>query len=279
MIRTKAPKRKIFEDFWEEFEDQCAQSGLVSNVPNCMKKILTACGYNNAWAFKEITDVKIQELEVFVQSHHRKLAESFDEYKDISPFQFLPGHRTMIKGIQTEILSIEAAAKKTKVSNPKSNDMPNEEDLKMNLIDQISNYSSKISIDFDWSGSIRKFSIKNNDGGTLAECTISCPKCSAVRTVRYDKHWKASNLFKHIKTHVENQENLANKTTNSLQTESTNEDQQSVMPNANHCNSDCNSTFSEIQFEVHDSIESGYENDDWLDDTIEYIEECDVDFL
>lgn len=260
----------MFDNFWDEFEDQCAKAGLVSKVPICMKQILTACGYNNAWAFKEITDARIQELETFVQSQHRKLADSFDEYKKIDPLKFLPGHRTMIKGVQTEILSMEAT-KKTKASQPssktKTTDDLSEDTLKNMLIDQVAKYSLKKSLNSDWSNSIEKFSMKTNDNGTSAECTLSCPMCGVVRIIRFDNHWTPSNMFKHLKTHVKVQKNVSdetNLTTNSGMIQSINDVQQTgeISKDGDH-----NSTAPVVFVDEHNSNGT---DEEWFEEVVYY---------
>lgn len=74
----------------------------------CMKKILTVCGYNNAWAFKGTDDKKITQLEAFVESRYRKIVDAFDKYQEMKPFEFLPEHRALKLGIKAEILLMEA---------------------------------------------------------------------------------------------------------------------------------------------------------------------------
>lgn len=196
------PKRKTFEDFWDEFESECSMAGLVSKVPISMKKILTACGYNHAWAFKDIDMEKITEMEAFVQSRHRKIADTFEEYKEIVPFEFLPGHRSLIFGIKEQILSIEQS-KKPKLKAKEKNVGSNEDDLKANLRSQLFNFSSNISIETDWSDSIQSFEMEGIEDEIHVKCLVKCPICSALRVVRYDKkYWKLSNLTRHLRNHA-----------------------------------------------------------------------------
>lgn len=177
-----------------------------------MKKILTLCGYNNAWAFKEVDYEKIVNIEKFVEAKHRKIADSFEEYRDIKPFEFLPGHHALILGIKAEILSMENS-KKPKPSKAKKKNILDEDELKAILINQITTFSSNLSLKMDWSHAIKHFEFatdKNLDATlgentTFAECTLSCPQCGAERIIRFDnKYWKVSNMCKHVRSHIEN---------------------------------------------------------------------------
>lgn len=181
-----------------------------------MKKILTACGYNHAWAFKETDNEKITELEAFVQTRHRKIADSFEEYKEIDPFEFLPGHRALIFGIKAQLLSMEESKKpkvKPRVKNPIKN-VPTENELKTNLTNQLSNFSSNLAMEIDWSNSIQSFDMETKEDDTIVKCALLCPICNALRTLRYDaKYWKLSNMTKHIRSHIDANEN-ADRTAN-----------------------------------------------------------------
>lgn len=175
-----------------------------------MKKILTACGYNHAWAFKETDSDKVTALEEFVQSRFRKIADSFEEYKEIKPFEFLPGHRALIFGIKEQILSLEESKKsKLKVKDKNvPNVSPNENELKTNLISQLDNFASNISVVNDWSESIKSFEMETNDDETHVKCSVKCPICETIRIVRYDKkYWKLSNITKHLRGHTDAKNN------------------------------------------------------------------------
>lgn len=120
LLLISKPKHKIFDDFWDEFEAGCASAGLISKVPLCMKKLLTISGYNSTWSFKSLTEGKLPDIEEYIEKRHRKIADQFDEYKDIRPFEFLPGHRALILGIKSEIIDIQETKKPKKQIKEKS---------------------------------------------------------------------------------------------------------------------------------------------------------------
>lgn len=201
-MKILQPKRKVFADFWDSLEAQCKVAGLMTSmVPASIKKLLTAAGYNSAWSFKTVTEEKLSEAEDFIEKHHRLEADGFEEYKDIKPFKFLPGHKSLIFGIKTEIDEYQDM-KKPKISK-KSIPVLSENDLQMSLLSQMSTFSKKLGLHADWSNSIENSSYSASETASFCTCTVSCPICSAESIVRYDKHWKNSNLCKHVRKHVE----------------------------------------------------------------------------
>lgn len=226
-------KRKVSQDFWDELEAECANTGLVSKVPTCMKTILNACGYNNIWAFKSAEEGTIVDLERFMEKRHRKLIDSLDEYKDIQPFEFLPGHRSLILGIKNQIVSVEDAKRKRSMAKRKTkpSETLDEVGLKRELVDQMSDFSSKISLQIDWENAIDNFQSTTNGDVTSVQCSLLCPICGASRLIRFDESWKPSNMYKHLRSHVEEKQiKPSSRKSHKNQTSTTMADQNEAQP-------------------------------------------------
>lgn len=190
----------MFDDFWDGLEAQCTAAGLMmSMVPACMKKLLTITGYNSAWSFKSISEEKLAEAEDFIEKYHRKEADEFDEYKTMKPFKFLPGHKSLIFGIKSEI--DEFPKNKKPKNNKKSDPVLSERDLQTALLIQMSAFTKGLGLKIDWSNSIEESSYTATESASFCTCTVSCPVCSSTFVIRYDKHWKNSNLCKHVRKH------------------------------------------------------------------------------
>lgn len=213
------PKRKIYEDFWEEFEGECAAFGLVSTIPACMKRILTVSGYNSALSFKSIDESKVQELELYIEANHRKTADEFPEYAEIKPFQFLPGHRSLILGIKDEILNIQTEKKQkfTKKSRRDEDEPRDEQSLELSLRNQMSAYANGIGLNLDWTQSINNIVLTSTGRSTMAQCSVSCPVCNKDYMLRYDRNWKVTNMYRHIRSHITTV-NITNEDTTDLNT-------------------------------------------------------------
>lgn len=148
-----------------------------------MKKLLDICGYNSALSFKSIEESSLTHLETYIEGNHRKVVDEFAEYHHIKPFQFLPGHRSLILGIKDEISNIQSGKKK-KVSKPSSKKLPRDNDeltLAQGLANQLSTYANGIGLKLDWASSIKKIELTETENATLAKCVISCPRCNNIR--------------------------------------------------------------------------------------------------
>lgn len=111
-----------------------------------MKKLLTVCGYNSTWSFKSITEENLSNIEEYIEKHHRQIANQFEEYEDIQPFEFLPGHKTLIFGIKSEIDEFKKDDSKKPKKNMKSKPILNERDIQTSLLNQMSAFNEGIGI-------------------------------------------------------------------------------------------------------------------------------------
>lgn len=166
-----------------------------------MIKILNSCGYNSALSFKLVDDKKLDELEKFVEKSHRKVADQFEEYREMKPFEFLPGHRALIFGIKEELLDLQSRKKQKVTKSKKQNHVENEETLKISLINQISSYAQKNELNLNWSDCITDFKLTSTENSTFAVCKMACPDCHTALAMRYDKNWKTSNMTRHLRVH------------------------------------------------------------------------------
>lgn len=150
----------------------------------------------------EMNEVRIVELEQYLETKCRSVIDTFKEYRNTKPFTFLPGHRECIFGIKAEILKLQ--------NNKKSKATPNQgtpidqEDLKMTLETQLSTYANNNGRpEIDWTGSIKNLKVKQSDTSFFATCTIDCPidECNSSISAAYNKHWKISNMFRHLRQH------------------------------------------------------------------------------
>lgn len=96
----------------------------MTKVPASITELLTAAGYHSAWSFKSVTEEKLSEAEDFIEKYYREDADEFYEYKDMKPFKLLPGHKSLIFEIKTEIDEFQNTKKQkiigktSKKSNP-----------------------------------------------------------------------------------------------------------------------------------------------------------------
>lgn len=83
----------------------------------------------------------------------------------------------------------------------------------MALEAQVSTFANNNGIfHIDWAGSIKNFKVTQSDSSVYANCSIDCPHCDSSICASYNKHWKISNLFRHLRKHSssDHEENLHN---------------------------------------------------------------------
>lgn len=67
------------------------------NVPLCIKKILSTCGYDSVLSLKNFSVETVNRIEKCVNENFRHIVREFDcchgiFYKEQTIFKFLPGH-------------------------------------------------------------------------------------------------------------------------------------------------------------------------------------------
>lgn len=171
-----------------------------------MKKLLTLCGYDSTWSFMSVTDDKIPGIEEYIEQNHRKNADDFEEYKNVKPFKFLPGHKALIFGIRSEIDNLQ----KNKRIKMKPKTVLSEDELQMSLLQQMSKFTSGKGLKIDWTSSIISCTVTSTENDAVAVCQITCPICDSNFKVHYEGHWKNSNLCKHMRKHMTVKEPVKN---------------------------------------------------------------------
>lgn len=92
---------------WEKVERIIGES-----VPNCVKKVLTACGYDTFSSIRGITNESILDIEKVINDSFRATVDSFNcshahFYMNQTQFKFLPGHADFLRGISTYTFTVK----------------------------------------------------------------------------------------------------------------------------------------------------------------------------
>lgn len=113
----------------------------------------------------------------------------------------MPGHKTLIFGIKKEIEDFPGS-KKSK-NDKKPNAVLSERDLQTSLLQQMLAFTKQLGLVADWSNSILETTFTATESASFCTCTVKCPLCMTNFTLRYDRHWKTSNLCRHVRKHVQ----------------------------------------------------------------------------
>lgn len=189
---------------WNEFE-----KFLGRKYPQFIKDILEANGLDNSLSFDLINPELVDNLEKFVEDNKSFIQNT--PYEDItSQFRFLIGHRLLILDIPikyrefVEYKNNQRLIQKEKLSALKGTDKENasepSEIIKHLLLNKLNEFTGKHQLNTEiGSDHIENFIIKNDD----ARCEVKCPYCDKRIPCNYNSHWKTSNFYKHIKSHIQ----------------------------------------------------------------------------
>lgn len=77
-------------------------------IPPCIQKILSVCGYDNEISIENIKDSDMESIEKHINKYHRNIFDflsccNCDTYKSQDNFQILPGHRLFISNLSRQL--------------------------------------------------------------------------------------------------------------------------------------------------------------------------------
>lgn len=208
-------------------------------IPDFIKKILKACGYDHQIAFENFNREEIKEIEDFINEQFKEKPEFLlgTVYEQSECFKFLPGHRAILLSLPEIVKKVKESKsqkklnKKTKVNLLVGNngDLITEENsvsfdleiLSKKLIEKLNKFLEKISLNTEFHPeNISNAKIENN----CVKCYVKCPSCLINTPCIYKTYWLVSNIEKHLKSHS---------ISHSILSEQLNENQDQIHNNSN----------------------------------------------
>lgn len=152
-----------------------------------------------------MTEESLEQAEQFIEKNNRNVVDECAQYANVKPFKFLPGHKALIFGIQTQLEEFQQNKRQTAKKKMKLTHHVSEQELQLSLVHQMLTFTKNLKLDAVWSKEcIKESTFTVNNDVSQCICTVSCPLCFSPFVVRYDKHWKTSNLCKHMRKHSNN---------------------------------------------------------------------------
>lgn len=106
----------------------------------------------------------------------------------------------LIFGIKSQLEDSQATQKITKKVK---RSVPNENELHIPLLNQISSFAKDNQLEVVFSIDCIKQSVYTaTKSASFCSCNFVCPLCFSSIGTRYDKHWKNTNVYKHLRTHL-----------------------------------------------------------------------------
>lgn len=172
---------------------------LKTDLPNTLQKILVESSFDCEASILGINTEIIKEVESFVNQNKHILENTEYEavLKNNSIFKFKPGHKSVLNLLPQRLRDYKSNKKSDKKKDGLTQQQE-EEQLKDELIEKLSNFSGKNSLGISFEkSSISNYRIEKNK----PKCKILCPLCNIQYTCYYTTFWNRSNFEKHLKKH------------------------------------------------------------------------------
>lgn len=202
-------KRK-FAKCWEKLEKFNNEK-----YPDCVKSLLQQAAYNTLGSLKRIDEAKIGEIEAYLSENQSSWISDLscchsEDYKKQTTFHFLPGHKSILRGIADQIKQMNELKKTATEAKGKKKELTDDE-LKEKLISNLVKNAAKKDCILP-PGIITTKNIRNFDRDTggefVCKCKFACPFCSRVIPVQFKEFWMSSNITSHMKKHIEDDQNV-----------------------------------------------------------------------
>lgn len=190
---------------------------LEFKFPKELKIILQIAGFDSELSLKEINEKAIESIEQVVDENITgNNTEIISVLKDSiygrkpQPFRFLLGHKILISSIPEKI---DLLKKNKKTQRFKRGDFEYSQDssqgtrlgpeeYKNSLLLKLKKYANKFDLVFEIKlNHIKKFSQINN----IIQYVVQCCFCEIEIPCKFITYWQISNLTKHIRGHLQNQ--------------------------------------------------------------------------
>lgn len=186
---------------WLDFEKYTG-----SKLPQDIKNILTACGYDSELA---ITGLRKEDLETIerevnenkiILENCKKLGKTHkNNHNSNERFVLKPGHKSLILGLPKRFEQFLEAKKNKQRSNAKKK---NENELKSKLIKKLKNYMLSFSFNINFAQSdLSEFVFVQDEN--CYTCRVKCSFCMKFFPCKFTTYWVVNNFETHLKKHVD----------------------------------------------------------------------------
>lgn len=198
---------------WNKIERVAAEK-----YPACLKILLKRAGYDRLNSLCKIDASRIAEIEAHLSKHREWVNElkccNSEYYKNLSTFQFLPGHKTSLLDLPEKIQRMDGVKRADMVQEVQasrygtgfSKKLRSDNEVIELLVNNMLNYTKKVnfplSSEIISSNNVQDFQKGKDTDNFEYKCRFACPFCTRVFPITFKNFWMTSNLTKHLKEHI-----------------------------------------------------------------------------
>lgn len=175
---------------------------------SCVKAILKYAAYDTASSCMLLNDRTVPDVEQYIAENGRNIIENLTccnstTYQSQQNFRFLPGHKTTILAIPTQIREMQAMKKNTLKPMAEFKKLLTSKQLKELLLSKLEQNIVKLGfanepLTESQFSPVETIIVDNRMEG---KCRVKCFKCDVSHNLVYDGSWRLSNAIRHYKEH------------------------------------------------------------------------------
>lgn len=179
----------------------------ATQFPSCVKAILKYAAYDTASSCMLLNDRTVPDVEQYIAENGRNLIENLTccnstTYQSQQNFRFLPGHKTTILAIPTQIREMQAMKKNTLKPMAEFKKLLTSKQLKEMLLSKLEQNIAKLG----FANELTEFQLSPVqtiivDNRMKGKCRVKCFRCDVWHNLVYDGSWRLSNAIRHYKEH------------------------------------------------------------------------------
>lgn len=150
----------------------------------------------------------VADMENYIADTGAELIASLDccnaaSYKSQQRFYFLPGHKSAILSIPSQIKNMDSLKKKKSKPLVEFKKLLTSTELKHRLLLKLNENALKLGFKYDAFGEDHLSDVKSMivDNELTALCNVLCISCHTSVSALYKGSWAISNVLRHIKQH------------------------------------------------------------------------------
>lgn len=150
----------------------------------------------------------VTEVENYIADTGAELIASLDccnaaSYKNQQRFHFLPGHKSAILSIPSQIKNMDSIKKKKSKPLVEFKKLLTSTELKHRLLLKLNDNALKLGFKNDAFEEVHLSDVKSMivDNELTAYCNVACISCHTSVSTLYKGSWGISNVLRHIKQH------------------------------------------------------------------------------
>lgn len=183
-----------------------------NEFPLCLKTFLRHAAYDTKTSCRLLDEKTLGDIEQYIFETGKDIINDLKccnstQYMNQARFKFLPGHKSSILAIPSQIREMESAMesvnKKRRKTMTEFKKLLTPTELKKLLLKRLNQSAANIGFEEEpfTMNHLKTLQTMIIDNEMNAKCTVQCSQCSVDANIIFKGYWITSNFLRHLKTH------------------------------------------------------------------------------